>query len=48
LRTAFGGVVIQLFGSCNRCPGWGLLVGNHIVDASSLVSLYPLRGANPF
>jgi hypothetical protein len=26
---------------CNVAAGAGLLVGNHIVDASSLVSLYP-------
>jgi hypothetical protein len=39
-----GGVVIQLFGS----QATGLLVGNHIVDASSLVSLYHPVGANVF
>ena len=42
-----GGVVIQLFGS----QATGLLVGNHIVDASSLVSFYHCgceRLLNPF
>ena len=30
------------------CRVTGLLFGNHIVDASSLVSFYPLRGVNVF
>ena len=47
LRTAWW-CCIQLFGSCNRYPGWGLLVGNHIVDASRMcmylcgVSCWPI------
>lgn len=34
------GVVIQLSVLKQRARGAGLLVGNHIVDASSLVSFY--------
>ena len=40
------GVVIQLW-FCSRAT-IGLLFGNHIVDASSLVSFYRPGGANAF
>src|SRR6478672_7091930 len=40
--------VVLLF-CCGFVPqATGLLVGNHIVDASSLVSLYPPPGVNVF
>ncbi len=43
------GVVILLwFCSLEQARGAGLLVGNHIVDASSLVSLYPPLVQTPF
>jgi hypothetical protein len=43
------GVVIQFVGSWDNVPSvTGLLFGNHIVDASSLVSLYHPVVRTPF
>ena len=49
--VVFRGAVVVLLCSCGFVPvtTFGLLFGNHIVDASSLVSFYPpALGANAF
>ena len=43
-------IVVLLFSFCSlvaTCPVLGLLVGNHIVDASSLVYLFTRPGVEP-